>query len=241
MDMKFNDCFSLTRISMPAALTLRIIMSLVERFCVSSILIISNTVSGPPGSTPLGEPEVYVDILFCKSIIICPARQKMKNTVGPNELPDFQKFKVEQPDGPKTIFVTNSPNHTGNGITLRLKSHTTAVIHTSAGDMHRWELFPSRPNSVIILNSKLSPSAPIHAGALLTSLHPIRSDTLRNRHLEIPLAIPAWRDAGATYLRASSALHCPHEALVTCAHASLSKSICNQRAAGAINNNRPPG
>ena len=43
---------------------------------VSSILIISNTVSGPPGSTPLGEPEVYVDILFCKSIIIFPARQQ---------------------------------------------------------------------------------------------------------------------------------------------------------------------
>ena len=43
---------------------------------VSSILIISNTVSGPPGSTPLGQPEAYVDIRFCKSTIVFPARQQ---------------------------------------------------------------------------------------------------------------------------------------------------------------------
>ena len=42
-----------------------------------------------------------------------------KNTVGPNELTDFEKFDVEQPDGPKTILATNSPNHPGDGITLR--------------------------------------------------------------------------------------------------------------------------
>ena len=44
----------------------------------------------------------------------------------------------------------------------RLTSHITAVIHTSAGDMHRWELFPSRPNTLISLNPQLSPNALIH-------------------------------------------------------------------------------
>ena len=68
-----------------------------------------------------------------------------KNTVGPNEFTDFEKFEVEHPENTKTILATNSPNHPGDGITLRLTSHTTAVIHTSAGDMHRCELFPSRP------------------------------------------------------------------------------------------------
>ena len=43
---------------------------------VSSILIISNTVSGPPGSTPLSEHNVYVDIRFRKSITSSVARQQ---------------------------------------------------------------------------------------------------------------------------------------------------------------------
>ena len=42
-----------------------------------------------------------------------------KNTVGPNELTDFEKFKVEHSENTKTILATNSPDHPGNGITLR--------------------------------------------------------------------------------------------------------------------------
>ena len=43
---------------------------------VSSILIISNTVSGLVGGAPLGVPEAFVDICFQKNTIISPARQR---------------------------------------------------------------------------------------------------------------------------------------------------------------------
>ena len=68
-----------------------------------------------------------------------------RNTVGPKEFTDFEKFDVEHPENINTIFGRNSPNHPGDGITLRLTSHATAVTLTSAGDMHRCELFPSLP------------------------------------------------------------------------------------------------
>ena len=42
-----------------------------------------------------------------------------KNTVGPNEFTDFEKFRVEHPDPPKTIIDTNWSVHPGDGITLR--------------------------------------------------------------------------------------------------------------------------
>ena len=42
-----------------------------------------------------------------------------KNTVGPNEFTDFEKFDVEHPENIKTIFGTNWPNHPGDGITLQ--------------------------------------------------------------------------------------------------------------------------
>ena len=42
-----------------------------------------------------------------------------KNTFGPNEFTDFEKFTFEHPETTKTIFATNSPNHPGDGITLR--------------------------------------------------------------------------------------------------------------------------
>ena len=40
-----------------------------------------------------------------------------KNMVGPNEFTDFEKFRVEHTDPPKTIRVTNWPDHPGDGIT----------------------------------------------------------------------------------------------------------------------------
>ena len=43
---------------------------------VSSILIISNTVSGLVGGAPLRVPEAFVDICFQKNTIISPARQR---------------------------------------------------------------------------------------------------------------------------------------------------------------------
>ena len=42
-----------------------------------------------------------------------------KNTVGPNEFTDFEKFGLENPDPIKTIFATNWYNHPGDGITLQ--------------------------------------------------------------------------------------------------------------------------
>ena len=51
-----------------------------------------------------------------------------KNTVGPNELTDFEKFDVEHPETTKTIFTTNSPNHPGDGITLRQNRSSSHII-----------------------------------------------------------------------------------------------------------------
>ena len=42
-----------------------------------------------------------------------------KNTVGPNEFTDFEKFLVEHTDSTKTIVATNWANHPGDGITLQ--------------------------------------------------------------------------------------------------------------------------
>ena len=42
-----------------------------------------------------------------------------KNTAGPNECADFDQFGLEHADPSKTILATNSPNHPGDGITLR--------------------------------------------------------------------------------------------------------------------------
>ena len=42
-----------------------------------------------------------------------------KNTAGPNEFTDFEKFGLEHPDSPKTMFAMNWPNHPGDGITLQ--------------------------------------------------------------------------------------------------------------------------
>ena len=41
-----------------------------------------------------------------------------KNTVGPNEFTDFEKFELEHIKGPKSIHVSTSAEHPGNGITL---------------------------------------------------------------------------------------------------------------------------
>ena len=50
-----------------------------------------------------------------------------KNTVGPNEFTDFEKFPVEHPDRIKTILATNWRNHPGDGITLRHNRSTSHV------------------------------------------------------------------------------------------------------------------
>ena len=44
-----------------------------------------------------------------------------KNAFGQNEVTDFEKFNLEHPENPKTIFATNWLNHPGDGITLRQK------------------------------------------------------------------------------------------------------------------------
>ena len=51
-----------------------------------------------------------------------------KILVGPNEFTDFEKFEVEQPEGLKTILATNSPNHPGNGITIRQNRSSSHII-----------------------------------------------------------------------------------------------------------------
>ena len=50
-----------------------------------------------------------------------PGRENCrKNTAGPNEFTDFEKFKVEHRRRPKTISLSNSAQHPGTGITLQL-------------------------------------------------------------------------------------------------------------------------
>ena len=61
-----------------------------------------------------------------------------RNTVGPNEFTDFEKFEVEQPDGPKTILATNSPNHPGDGITLRQNRSSSHIIICKASAARQW-------------------------------------------------------------------------------------------------------
>ena len=51
-----------------------------------------------------------------------------RNTLGPNELTDVEKFEVEQPDRIKTILATNSTNHPGDGITLRQNRSSSHII-----------------------------------------------------------------------------------------------------------------
>ena len=51
-----------------------------------------------------------------------------KNIVGPNEFTDFENFDVEHPNRIKTSFVTNSPNHPGDGITLRQNRSSSHII-----------------------------------------------------------------------------------------------------------------
>ena len=51
-----------------------------------------------------------------------------RNKVGPNEFTDFEKFDVEHPKITKTILTTNSPNHPGDGITLRQNRSTIHII-----------------------------------------------------------------------------------------------------------------
>ena len=56
-----------------------------------------------------------------------------KNTVALNQFTDFEKFDVEHPDKPKTIFGTNLPNHPGDGMTLRQNRSTSHVIIIHVG------------------------------------------------------------------------------------------------------------
>ena len=58
-----------------------------------------------------------------------------KNTAGPNEFTDFEKFEVEHPETTKTILATNSPNHPGDGITLRQKRSSS---HFRLHDTKAW-------------------------------------------------------------------------------------------------------
>ena len=51
-----------------------------------------------------------------------------KNTAGPNEFTDFEKFEVEHPENTKTRFTMNWPNHPGAGITLRQNRSTSHAV-----------------------------------------------------------------------------------------------------------------
>ena len=55
----------------------------------------------------------------------------------------------------------------GSVLLYKLTSHTTAVTRTSAGGAHRAESHPSRPSTLINLNLKLPPNAPISARTVL--------------------------------------------------------------------------
>ena len=65
------------------------------------------------------------------------------------------------------MHVTMKAVHPGNGITLRLTSHTTAVTHTSAGGVHRGVSSPSRPSTLIHPDLELPPGALAYARAVL--------------------------------------------------------------------------
>ena len=85
-------------------------------------------------------------------------KNNWKKTVGPNEVTDFQKFDIEQIDGPKTILATNLPNHPGDGITLRQTRSSSHIIMGKAtaasneilvSEKQIWNLINSNVTSVI--------------------------------------------------------------------------------------------
>ena len=51
---------------------------------------------------------------------------------------DFENFEVEQTDCPKTILATNSPNHPGDGITLRQNRSSSHIIICKASAARQW-------------------------------------------------------------------------------------------------------
>merc|ERR1712115_486594 len=59
-------------------------------------------------------------------------KNNKRNTVGPNEFTDFEKFEVEHPENTKTILATNSPNHPGDGITLRQNRSSSHIMMCKA-------------------------------------------------------------------------------------------------------------
>ena len=67
-----------------------------------------------------------------------------KNTVGRNEFTDFEKFEVEHSENVKTILATTSPNHPGDGITLR-QNRSTSDIPSIWGTRARSERPPAGP------------------------------------------------------------------------------------------------
>ena len=71
-------------------------------------------------------------------------KNNVKNTVGPNENTDLEKFHVERTENIKTIFGTNLPNHPGDGITLR-QNRSTSHIPTIRGTRARSERPPATP------------------------------------------------------------------------------------------------
>ena len=65
-------------------------------------------------------------------------KKQLENTVGPNELTDFETFKVEHPETIKTILATNSPNHPGDCITLRRNRSSSHIIICKASAARQW-------------------------------------------------------------------------------------------------------
>ena len=78
--------------------------------------------------------------------------------------------KMSSPDRPIDDQITLD-----TVLLYKLTSPATAVILTSAEDMHRWELFPSRQSTRIHPYSKLPPSAPNACGNCFTKRAPKQS------------------------------------------------------------------
>ena len=116
----------------------------------------------PPCSVDSPSLQIHFSIWHhCSTAINLKKLQKLLR--HQNKFTDFRNFDDEHPKKINTMLTTNCANHPGGGITLRLTPHTTAASLTSAGGMHRWESFPSRPSTLINLNLKFPPRAPLHA------------------------------------------------------------------------------
>ena len=110
---------------------------------------------------------------------------------------------MNTPKVQKRLLPRTGPITPVTVLLYKLTSHTTAVTPTSAGGMHRAESYPSRPSTLINLNSKLPPSAPNHARTVHNGF------SIRNKSMPMRASEDIGEPAGAaapTQLRARSAI-----------------------------------